>query len=158
MIQVMENNLMLISVKVKFILEIISKKIIISNRSKTDIKEQLMTRKYPQMINNKLYKLCEENDKLLKSGDGSYDYLIKMPIYNLSKERIEELKKELNDIETEYNILKEKTLTELWCDDLTVFEKEYYSFTKEYYSYMGFDAKDFEKVKYKKLIIRDKHN
>ena len=158
MMQVMENNLMLISVKVKFILEIINKKVIISNRSKANIKEQLMTRKYPQMINNKLYKLIPDNDKLLKSGDGSYDYLIKMPIYNLSKERIEELKKELNDIDTEYNTLKGKTLTELWCDDLNVFEKEYSSFTKAYYSYMGFEPKDFEKVKYKKLIIRDKHS
>ena len=39
-----------------------------------------------------------------------------------------------------------------------VFEKEYSNFTKAYYSYMGFEAKDFEKVKYKKLVIRDKHN
>ena len=158
LMQVMENNLMLISIKVKFILDIINKKIIVNNRSKSDIRDQLMTKKYPQMINNKLYKLIPENDKLLKNGDGSYDYLIKMPIYNLTKERIEELKKDLNDIETEYNTLKEKTLTELWCDDLKVFEKEYSSFTKAYYSYMGFEAKDFEKVKYRKLVIRDKHN
>jgi DNA topoisomerase II len=158
MIQVMENNLMLISIKVKFILDIINKKIIVNNRSKKDIREQLISKKYPQMINNKLFKLIEENDKLLKSGDGSYDYLIKMPIYNLTKERIEEFKKDLNDIESEYNILKQKTLSELWCDDLTVFEKEYSSFTKAYYSYMGFEVKDFEKVKHKKLVIRDKHS
>ena len=63
-----------------------------------------------------------------------------------------------DDIESEYNILKQKTLSELWCDDLTVFEKEYSSFTKAYYSYMGFEVKDFEKVKHKKLVIRDKHS
>ena len=83
---------------------------------------------------------------------------LSIAIYNLSKERIEELKKDLNDIESELNTLKAKTLAELWCDDLKVFEKEYSGFTKAYYSYMGFEAKDFEKVKYKKLVIRDNHS
>ena len=71
---------------------------------------------------------------------------------------IEDLKKDLNEIDTELNSLKQKTLSELWCDDLKVFEKEYSSFTKSYYSYMGFESRDFEKVKYKKLVIRNKHS
>ena len=44
------STLMLISVKVKFILDIINKKLIVNNRSKKEIREQLISKKYPQMI------------------------------------------------------------------------------------------------------------
>ena len=108
------------------------------------------------MINNILYKITKENESKLKDV-GSYDYLIKMPIYNLTKERIEDLKKELNTVETDIKYLKTKTVIDLWCDDLKVFEKEYGVFMKSYYKYMGFDASKFEKTKYTKLVIRDKH-
>ena len=156
-LKLMNENLELISVKVKFILEIINKVIIVNNRSKEDIRQQLIKNKYPQMIDNVLYPITKETETKLKDNKGSYDYLIKMPIYNLTKDRIEELKKELNVIETDRNELKLKTVSELWCDDLKVFEKEYVSFTKSYYKYMGFAAHDFEKVKYKKLVIKNVH-
>ena len=66
-------------------------------------------------------------NSILKSS-ANYDYLIKMPIYNLTHERIEELKKELNQIESEYNSLKNKSNKDIWLDELNVFQKEYKSY------------------------------
>ena len=46
-----------------------------------------------------------------------------MSFYNLTKEKIDELKKEKADIETEFNYIKSKTIEELWRIDLEKIEK-----------------------------------
>ena len=51
-----------------------------------------------------------------------------MPIYNLTKERIEELKKD-RDIKTEmFNNLEKTSETELWSRELESLKKEYLKF------------------------------
>ena len=109
-----------------------------------------------KMVDNILYELTKENEKILKEGD--YDFLIKMPIYNLTKEKIEEFKNDLDKIETELKELQEKTIYNLWLNDIKVFEKEYTSFTNKYYKYMGFDVSLFKKQKTRKLKLKDHHN
>ena len=64
-------------------------KIVISNRTKQNLIEQLIEGKYPTMSG-----INEGIDNWDDIEDNDFDYLIKMPIYNLTKERIEELKKE----------------------------------------------------------------
>ena len=81
-----------------------------------------------------------------------------MPIYNLTKEKIEEFKNDLDKIETQLKELKDKTIYNLWMNDLNVFEKEYTSFTNKYYKYMGFDTSLFKKQKTRKLKLKDPHN
>ena len=152
----MRKTLELIGIKVRFIMDIIDKKIIINNRSKSDINEQLEKAKYPKMVASILYLLIPENKKILEKGD--YDFLIRMPIYNLTKEKIEELKKELNDIQTELNTLKSKTGMDLWLEDITKFEKDYTQFMKDYYKYMNYNPKDFIKTKRSMLIIKDRNS
>jgi DNA topoisomerase-2 len=41
-----------------------------------------------------------------------------MPVYNLTKEKIDELKKQSNDKETEFNTLKNLTCEEIWLSEL----------------------------------------
>jgi hypothetical protein len=48
-----------------------------------------------------------------------------MPIYNLTNEKIEELKKQQNEKETEFNSLVEKTPEKLWTTDLENLEESY---------------------------------
>ena len=102
----LENQLKLISWKVKFILLIVEKKLEINNKKKVEIEAELQTKKFPKI-------------------DNSYNYLLTMPIYNLTNEKIEELKKQQNEKETEFNALVEKTPEKLWTTDLENLEESY---------------------------------
>lgn len=102
----LENQLKLISWKVKFILMVVEKKLEINNKKKLEIENQLEKNKFPRI-------------------DDSYNYLLTMPIYNLTNEKIEELKKQENEKQTEFNSLKEKTPDKLWLYDLNILEETY---------------------------------
>ena len=107
----LESNLKLISLKVKFILLIINKKLEINNKKKSEIEEKLIELKF------------------IKISD-SYNYLLSMPIYNLTQEKIEELKKQENEKQTEYDILVKMKPHDLWLIDLDDFENAYDSWIK----------------------------
>jgi DNA topoisomerase-2 len=99
----LQREIDMLSIKIRFIKEFIDSKIIINNRSKSNIIEQLEEGKYPM-----------ENE--------SYDYLLKMPIYNLTKDKIDEFNANLENKQTEHKILLSKNNKELWLDDLKVLE------------------------------------
>ena len=61
------------------------------------------------------------NDKI----DISYDYLLSMPIYNLTNEKIEELKKQETEKQSEFDSLIEKTPEQLWIKDLEELDLAY---------------------------------
>jgi len=100
-----------ISNKVKFILMIINKELKINNRKKLDIESDLETHKF---------------DKF----DNSYTYLLSMPIHNLTMEKIEELKKQQEEKETEYNNLEKLNPEDIWSSELDKLEKEYNKWIK----------------------------
>ena len=134
----------LVSVKVQFIEDIINKKIKINNVPKAELIEQLTNKKYPMMLNGILYN--QEGLESLKKADrdsASYDYLIKLPIYSLTKEKIEELKAEKDKLLKQLASLDAKTVKQLWLDDLEVFEKEYKNFMANYYKYNDLDSKEY---------------
>ena len=143
----MRKVLGLLSVRGKFIMDIINKKIIINNKPKVEIIEQLEKNNYPKMFDGILYTLTN-----LKSGkcqshiikDSNYNYLINMPIYNLTKEKIEELMKEKDKIQASITTLEKKSPGDIWNEDLVEFENEYTKFMKAYYKYYSLDPKDFK--------------
>tara|TARA_B100000212_G_scaffold307839_1_gene257221 strand:- start:137 stop:1165 length:1029 start_codon:yes stop_codon:yes gene_type:complete len=107
----LDKTIQIISSKCKFILEIIDETIIIQKRSKENIQDQLSSKGY-QLIND------------------SYDYLVKLPIYTLSEDEISKLMKQKDDLIEEYNTLQEKSIENLWLDELSIFEKMYKRFVK----------------------------
>ncbi len=113
-LDILEYQLKLISYKVKFILLIIEKKLVINNKKKVDIEDELEKLKFPKIGKNK--------DDLY---EGSYNYLLSMPLYNLTMEKIEELKNQNDEKETEYKILENTSIETLWLNELTKLEKEY---------------------------------
>ena len=54
---------------------------------------------------------------ILENDD--YQYLLKMPIYNLTRDKIEEFQSELAENEKKYKELSNKTINTLWEDDLS---------------------------------------
>ena len=112
-LNILEFQLKLISYKVKFILMIINNEIDIHNKKKYEIELMLENNNFP---------------RLGKSNDDqkiSYDYLLTMPLYNLTNEKIEDLKKQRQDKEIEYNELLNKTEKMIWLEELNLLEQKY---------------------------------
>ena len=91
--------------KVRFINETIKNKVKIQRVSKIDIESQLINRKYMKIEN-------------------SFSYLLGMPIYSLTKEKIEELEEKLKQKQNELDGLKNKTTHDLYKEDIKDIAKE----------------------------------
>jgi len=154
MIAKLEQDIWLMSVKFKFILDVINGEVLVNNQPKAKIIEQLEKLDYPKILNSKLIKLVDLSKRKEKDrNDASYDFLIRMPIYNLTKEKIEELKRERDLLQEQLDTLKAKTIINLWEEDLEVFEKEYTAFMKEYYIYMGLNPSEYKYGKKEKIKL-----
>jgi hypothetical protein len=104
-LNILKHQLEMINNKVRFILMIINKEIIVNNKKKSDIEEDLIKHKFTKI-------------------DDGYNYLLSMPIYNLTKEKIEELKLNKDKKEEQYKILLGLTIEQIWLDELSKLEKE----------------------------------
>lgn len=120
-IKVLENNANIAKYKRMFIEYIINKKIIIQKQKKDVIIERLKELKFPKLARK--VNVSEE--------EKSYQYLIDMPLWSLTYEKIEELKKEAEDIQKILDEYKEKTIEDIWISELDDFVKAYNSYIKE---------------------------
>jgi len=114
----LEFQVKLISWKVKFILSIIENKLEINNKKKNDIELKLIELGFPKLGKNK------DDDKV------SYDYLLSLPVYNLTKEKIDELKKNKNDKDVEFNELNDLSSEEIWSNELDLLLEKYEHWSK----------------------------
>ena len=90
--------------RIKFIELIVEKKIIINNKTKEEI-----------TINLDKYKF----DKI----DDTYSYLLDMKIYNLSKDKIDDLKLELSKEEIVLETISNISINQMWLNDLQILKK-----------------------------------
>lgn len=101
----LKNDLIQLSSKYLFIKGVVDKTIIVSNKKKDDIVKQL-----------------EKIEKIQKV-DESYDYLLRIPLYQLTKEKIDELKEEIKNKKAEYDKVKNETIENMWLEDLKELKK-----------------------------------
>lgn len=102
----MERNLIYIRAKVRFIQEIITQQLDVRNVPKSSIVATLQERDYP-------------------TWEDTYDYLLRMPIYALTRERKEELEKELADLTRELDTVKATSEKDMWLKELDAFVSMY---------------------------------
>jgi DNA topoisomerase-2 len=115
MINQLEQELNLLKYKMLFIEYVLNKKIIIEKQKKEIIINKLEELKFPKLSENK-----------------SYDYLLNMPLYSLTLEKIEELKKKLEDKEEELNKLLIITERQMWKSELDEFVIKYNEYLKTF--------------------------
>jgi DNA gyrase/topoisomerase IV subunit B len=113
LMNILNFQLNIISYKVKFILMVIEKKLEINNKRKQEVEERLENNNFPRF------------GKSIDDPKLSYDYLLTMPIYNLTQEKIEELIQQKQEKETEYNNLDSQTPTDIWIQELDILENKY---------------------------------
>jgi hypothetical protein len=92
---------------------VVKKQLKINDVPRLEIEEELIKHKFKQMS------ISKDNTKV------SYDYLLSMPIYNLTSEKIIELNKQHKDKEEEYEQLNSKTPEDIWLSELDILEDEY---------------------------------
>ncbi|KAJ3239764.1 DNA topoisomerase 2 [Chytriomyces hyalinus] len=133
--------------KVRFIQEIITGKLVVQNRKKADILKELIKRDYFRVPKAKAAKQNEdssngadgeeredeenENDGSDVPKAGDFDYLLSMPIWSLTYEKVEQLSKERGLKQEEISILSEKTPSMLWRADLDDFLVHWDAFETE---------------------------
>lgn len=80
------------------------------------IKGEIKVAKTPK---DKIVKQLEKNEMIIKVDD-NYDYLLRMPIYSITKEKMAEMKEQLSKLSVELKSIKKTTKEDLWTSDLSV--------------------------------------
>ena len=111
-IKVLENELQLLKYRRRFIKEVTSKKLIISNKPKATLIQELGENEYPELSTN-------------INSKPSYDYLVGMPLWNLTQEKIDELESNYNQKKQELDTYKNTTIQSLWLDELDIIQDTY---------------------------------
>ena len=114
LIENLEQELMVLSNKSKYIHELINGTIDLRNKKKQEIIDMLIEKDYDTI------------DK-----DDDFKYLVRMPMDSVSEENIERLNKEHSNKLKELNILQETTIQQMWLSELTLLEIEYVEYQKE---------------------------
>lgn len=104
MVDVLEHDIALLNAKVAYILAILEDKINMKKMDENKVIEYLTKEKYPE-------------------DNGSFNYLLNLATRYLTKDNVEKLKKQLSDKQKELDILKSKTIKDLYIEDLTELEK-----------------------------------
>lgn len=105
LLESMKNSLVKLASKYYFIKAVVDGDIVVNKQKKEKIIAQV------------------EKIEKIKQVDGSYEYLLQMPIYQLTFERMEELKKQIEAGKEEYKKTKDTSIQEMWLADLKELQK-----------------------------------
>ncbi|KAH7165520.1 DNA topoisomerase [Dactylonectria macrodidyma] len=115
----------------RFIKEIIDGELVVGRKKKTLLVDELRERKYEAFPPGKEKKSNDDDadeEEDVDSADGGardYDYLLSMPIWSLTAERLEKLKDAIARKKVEHDELLALNEKDLWCNDLDVFMAEW---------------------------------
>jgi DNA topoisomerase-2 len=100
----MNRDIDVLSSKYLFIQSVINGDVEVNNKAKKNIVSQI----------DKIEKIIEI--------EGNYDYLLRMPIYSLTKEKLDEIKNKIKDLKDELKDYKKMSLEDLWLNDIEEFK------------------------------------
>jgi DNA topoisomerase-2 len=107
MLRNMEAKVQEMNNRAKFISEVVNNTI--------DLRKMLDDEDTDQLLTSKQY------DKI----DDKYDYLTRMPMHNMNKQRVQKIIQDKDEVVKELQILKNTQLTTMWLLELQKFEDEY---------------------------------
>ncbi|ETK71439.1 hypothetical protein F441_21807 [Phytophthora nicotianae CJ01A1] len=130
MLQKLQDQIKLLSNKARFVLAVVEGKLIVNNRKKQELLEELIAEGYDQIVPKTKKKTdsedsneSEDEEPSVADASRGYDYLLSMKIWSLTKERVDKLRAELQEREQEYTVLEGRTVQDLWLTDLDALEK-----------------------------------
>lgn len=102
----LEHDMEILQNKIRFVRAVISREIIVAEMRKAELEQRLVDDKYLAV-------------------DDCYDYLIRIPIYNLTLDKVEELEAEIKKLNEVFQVTYGKTSQDMWREDLIAFETAY---------------------------------
>jgi DNA topoisomerase-2 len=105
--------------KMRFITDVIDDKIVVFKQKKNDIIERLKMLQYPLNIDK-----CLDMEYTIEKCKTGYNYLIQIPLYHLSEEKIDELSDEIEKLQHEYDLLNSKTVEQIWLYELKLLKNK----------------------------------
>ncbi|KAI9645606.1 DNA topoisomerase 2 [Ciborinia camelliae] len=119
----------------RFVTEIIENKLIVSKKRKPVLVAELRKRGYEAFPKVSDAKKAGETDDVVENeeevgddedaGARDYDYLLGLPIWSLTQERVDKLLKQMRDKKEEIDTLDKLSEKDLWCTDLDAFVEEW---------------------------------
>ena len=107
-LDLLQKDMQLISERVRFILEIIEGSIDLRNKKNAVVESMLHEKKYPKLGTSK-----------------NYDYLIRLPLQSLTQEKVDDLKKERDQKQSELEALQNTSVEMMWLAEIEEFVTAY---------------------------------
>jgi DNA topoisomerase-2 len=135
-IKILEKDFLLLSAKIRFIIDVIAGNIQIMNKKLADIAKRLIELKYPRIntdtaanivvagnIDNDASDARDASDAGSDASDiKDFNYLLKMPISQLTYDRKIILEKEVDELNNNLKNLRNSRIEDLWMSDLVELE------------------------------------
>jgi DNA topoisomerase-2 len=126
----LEKEAKILNNKMRFILDVIDGNIKIMNKKLTEVTLRLIELKYTPITEEVEETESTERDEPSENIDieinhKHYNYLLKMPISQLTYDRKVILEKEYNELDEKLRNLRNTNIEDLWLSDLTELEKEW---------------------------------
>jgi DNA topoisomerase-2 len=106
MLSKLQHDIDVLNNKIRFIRSIIHKELDVSIYTKAGLEAHLEEQEYMKV-------------------DGGFDYLVRIPIYNITKDKVEDLEADIASHSGKLEILRETTLEDMWRQELDDFEHQY---------------------------------
>ena len=78
-----------------------------------------------QLEQLKFESIVRSDEDKESSSKMNFDYLLSMPLYSLTKDKIEELQKKITEKKEQIKHLEELTEADIWLQELDTFEEAY---------------------------------
>ncbi|KAL2009643.1 hypothetical protein VTN00DRAFT_5450 [Thermoascus crustaceus] len=130
----MQKDLDKLSNQARFVQMIIDGTLVISKKKKTDLIAELKEKgfkAFPKVVDavkageDEPLAEDEEDSEDAEIGSDAYDYLLGMPLWSLTKERVEKLRRQIGDKEMEIDTLIKLSKEDIWKKDLDDFLAEW---------------------------------
>jgi DNA topoisomerase II len=119
-IDTLSKNIKLLESKMRFIEYVIQEKIKVNLQAKSTIIEKLCEYEFPFYENT----IIQDFEKK-ESYSSEYNYLLNLPVYSFTSEKVEDLKTDIDSKITERETLMNKDIKDIWKDELSLFEENY---------------------------------
>jgi len=113
MSKALQDELNILEAKLRFVKGVVDEEFSIYKKSKDEIFELLETLNFPHVGNN-------------------YDYLLRMPIFSLTQERVDQLESEILETKASLSEIQNTTSIQWWMKELDEFESAYHNYMEDW--------------------------